>query len=541
MPNTPSTVDLSSNTPDLKTSILEMFDSTEGDRESESNQACKQASLPNTPIEPLSPSQHVKPVEVTYKRRSKRRSSTKTDEVQSNELPTTPVPTDDNKIVDMSDNTPYPQQAEPEVIKPLVNDSETGPIPSRRSKRITGEKVTVQVDVFKTPQRKKACSQAIQIPDKRTPLYRSPSSLLSNTPGKKPATPSPRAKRNCKGETPLHRAVISGNVERTRELLQYDDVDPNAEDNAGWTPLHDACNKQRYDCVRVLLEHGANINCKSSSLDTPLHDACAKGSTELVKLLLSYGANSDIKNQAGLTPMDYTHKKDLLDLISSTPQKTEKYGVADKELYLTESNPMILFSGIHSADLPAIKDKKLTFNVENSFTDQVTHLICGVDYQGYCKRTIKFFQAMAKGVPILSLLWVTESLKKNAWQPMNSYFVKGVNGYKAGAPKLRYENRSKPGLLTGLSVYVDKKLNSVPGKDVIIDLISSCNATVLTREPKALPVKVEHKIYHAKTDSVFNTIPYVVVCNDIGSSSCGIPARTAAWILDCITDFQISE
>jgi len=33
------------------------------------------------------------------------------------------------------------------------------------------------------------------------------------------------------------------------------DTDVNAADNAGWTPLHEACNHQKLDIVEILLTH----------------------------------------------------------------------------------------------------------------------------------------------------------------------------------------------------------------------------------------------------------------------------------------------
>ena len=34
----------------------------------------------------------------------------------------------------------------------------------------------------------------------------------------------------------------------------------NVQDNAGWTPLHEACNKGHKDIVKALLQHGADPN-----------------------------------------------------------------------------------------------------------------------------------------------------------------------------------------------------------------------------------------------------------------------------------------
>jgi hypothetical protein len=51
----------------------------------------------------------------------------------------------------------------------------------------------------------------------------------------------------------------------------------NAVDNAGWTPLHEACNHGNAEIVDLLLAAGANVNARGLDNDTPLHDACVNG------------------------------------------------------------------------------------------------------------------------------------------------------------------------------------------------------------------------------------------------------------------------
>ena len=46
------------------------------------------------------------------------------------------------------------------------------------------------------------------------------------------------SKRNSKGETPLHTAAIRGSPRLVRQLLMMG-ADPNAQDHAEWSPLHE--------------------------------------------------------------------------------------------------------------------------------------------------------------------------------------------------------------------------------------------------------------------------------------------------------------
>ena len=54
-------------------------------------------------------------------------------------------------------------------------------------------------------------------------------------------------------------------------------ANPNAQDNAEWSPLHEACNRGNLGVVRLLHVHGADINLKGFGRDTPLHDAARNG------------------------------------------------------------------------------------------------------------------------------------------------------------------------------------------------------------------------------------------------------------------------
>src|SRR5262245_829409 len=68
--------------------------------------------------------------------------------------------------------------------------------------------------------------------------------------------------------------------------------------NASWrygeTPLFFACARGFASVVRVLLEHGAEVNVKDTFYGmTPVTRAADKDRVEIVKMLLAKGANSD--------------------------------------------------------------------------------------------------------------------------------------------------------------------------------------------------------------------------------------------------------
>jgi ankyrin repeat protein len=151
------------------------------------------------------------------------------------------------------------------------------------------------------------------------------------------------------GLAPLHQAVLSGQVEITRILLQRG-AKVDARDNLGRTPLLTFASGSidNLDVVKILLQAGADPNAvqqgdETSVLEyialhgrvaeaellvtagarvnarnslwgmTPLHYAVdcwdgAKGNHDMVRFLIAHGADVNAKDVDGLTPMNYVRK-----------------------------------------------------------------------------------------------------------------------------------------------------------------------------------------------------------------------------------------
>ncbi|XP_073090045.1 SMC5-SMC6 complex localization factor protein 1 isoform X3 [Manis javanica] len=115
-------------------------------------------------------------------------------------------------------------------------------------------------------------------------------------------------KTNLKGETALHRACINNQVEKLILLLSLPGIDINVKDNAGWTPLHEACNYGNTVCVQEILQRCPEVDLLTQ-VDgvTPLHDALSNGHVEIGKLLVQHGGPVllEQKNSKGELPLDY--------------------------------------------------------------------------------------------------------------------------------------------------------------------------------------------------------------------------------------------
>lgn len=105
------------------------------------------------------------------------------------------------------------------------------------------------------------------------------------------------------GETLLHRAARLGRKDIVIDCLHNATCDLNGKDNAGYTPLHEACTRGHVKIARILLQYGANVNQAAPGGISSLHEAVENDHIEVCRLLLAYGADPSVATYAGLTPL----------------------------------------------------------------------------------------------------------------------------------------------------------------------------------------------------------------------------------------------
>jgi ankyrin repeat protein len=100
---------------------------------------------------------------------------------------------------------------------------------------------------------------------------------------------------NRYGGTALIPAGEHGHVEVIRELLTTTSIDVNHVNNLGWTALLEAIilnngNARQQEAIRLLIEHGADVDLADGKGVTPLQHARARGFAEIVAMLRAAGA-----------------------------------------------------------------------------------------------------------------------------------------------------------------------------------------------------------------------------------------------------------
>jgi ankyrin repeat protein len=103
-------------------------------------------------------------------------------------------------------------------------------------------------------------------------------------------------KKGPAGSTPLMYAALYGDADSVRQLLKLG-ADPNIQNDAGATALMWATDN--LEIVTELVEHGADVNAKSSDSRTPLLIGAGRyGAAPVVKYLLDHGANPSAHSPA---------------------------------------------------------------------------------------------------------------------------------------------------------------------------------------------------------------------------------------------------
>jgi uncharacterized protein len=107
-------------------------------------------------------------------------------------------------------------------------------------------------------------------------------------------------------ELSVFEAAAFGRVDRLRSILNNDPSQTGAISDDGFTALHLAVYAEQEDAARVLIEHGADVNLRSTGTIArvpPLGTAAFVRSVPLARLLLDAGADVDGHEEGGFSAL----------------------------------------------------------------------------------------------------------------------------------------------------------------------------------------------------------------------------------------------
>lgn len=114
--------------------------------------------------------------------------------------------------------------------------------------------------------------------------------------------------------TPLHLAAGKAHDQVVKVLLEHC-ADPNRVFNSVFSPPMLACCECSLECVKLLVEAGADVNFRNPYVPTALTKAAAAGLTGIVKFLLEAGANPNISDELGKNAIIYAAEGGLGDVV----------------------------------------------------------------------------------------------------------------------------------------------------------------------------------------------------------------------------------
>lgn len=119
--------------------------------------------------------------------------------------------------------------------------------------------------------------------------------------------------------TPLHFAVLTGNVATAAFLIDSKQELVNRENRYGETPLHWACKEANVEVVTLLIDSGADVNCIDTDGNSPLHWAAEYDRDDIAQVLFLHGTKANTKNTDHKTALDVA-------IESGSKRYLKKYG-----------------------------------------------------------------------------------------------------------------------------------------------------------------------------------------------------------------------
>merc|ERR1712038_1993905 len=120
---------------------------------------------------------------------------------------------------------------------------------------------------------------------------------------------------NSAGNSPLHLAVLSNQPDPARLLIEYQ-ASPNSVDHDGNSPVHLTIKHRQLDILAMLLNDTVDLNLANNAGQFPIHLAVRAGLLEAVRVLDEHGTDVDARDKvAGKTALYMATEDNKVDII----------------------------------------------------------------------------------------------------------------------------------------------------------------------------------------------------------------------------------
>uniref|UniRef100_A0A4W6EN57 Euchromatic histone-lysine N-methyltransferase 2 n=1 Tax=Lates calcarifer TaxID=8187 RepID=A0A4W6EN57_LATCA len=180
------------------------------------------------------------------------------------------------------------------------------------------------------------------------------------------------------GYTGLHHAAKLGNLEIVNMLLETGQVDVNAQDSGGWTPIIWAAEHKHVDVIKALLNRGADVTINDKELNVCLHWAAYAGNVDIAELVLNSGCSLASVNMHGDTPLHIAAREGYLECVTLFLSRG-----ADIDIMNREGDTPLTLARVDTPVWVALQiNRKLRRGITNRML-RTERIICSDIAQGY--------------------------------------------------------------------------------------------------------------------------------------------------------------
>ncbi|XP_044191145.1 histone-lysine N-methyltransferase EHMT2 isoform X7 [Thunnus albacares] len=180
------------------------------------------------------------------------------------------------------------------------------------------------------------------------------------------------------GYTGLHHAAKLGSLEIVTMLMETGQVDVNAQDSGGWTPIIWAAEHKHVDVIKALLNRGADVTINDKELNVCLHWAAYAGNVDIAELVLNAGCSLASVNMHGDTPLHIAAREGYLECVTLFLSRGADIDIMNRE----GDTPLTLAR----ADTPVWVALQINRKLRRGITNRMLRterIICSDVAQGY--------------------------------------------------------------------------------------------------------------------------------------------------------------